>query len=259
MAPPHGAPPGGSSGGFRPAALAVVPAYDLVAVLILYLLGQRLLPYLFFSPAELGGMGAEAASSPGIAGLQLFLASHSLLMLAAIYVVIVKRHGLRLADLGIVLVSRSWFLQAVAFGITIFFIVGLLSPILQSMRDEPFHNPQIDLLVGDGLSFNSLLPSLLVTGMLVPLFEEVAFRGLFYGWLRSRVSFAMAVAISSGVFAFFHGIPFLFPVFAVIGVALALITEKSGSVLAASVTHGVFNSINMLVLYSVHAYDVLPQ
>lgn len=250
---------GGSSGNFRPAALAKVPAYDLVAVLIVYLLGQRLLPFVLFPAPDPDELANTAGAMPQTASLMLFLAAHSLLLLTAIYLIVIRRHGLRLADLGIVLVSRSWALQAAAYGITIFFVAGLLSQILQNMREDPFHNPQIDVFVGGGLSMESLLPSLLITGMLVPLTEEIAFRGLFYGWLRTRVSLVMAVAISSAVFAFFHGIPFLFPIFALIGAALALITEKSGSVLAAAITHGIFNCINLLVLYAAFFYGVLPQ
>lgn len=251
--------PGGTSGGFRSGALARVPAHDLLAVLIVYLLAQRLLPFVLFPSPEAGELPESGDGASQTFGLMIFLTAHSLILLAAVYVIVIRRHGLRLADLGIVLVSKSWVFQAAAFGITIFFVSGLLSQILQNLREDPFRNPQIDAFVGGGLTFETLLPSLLVTGALVPLAEEVAFRGLFYGWLRTRVSLVMAVVISSAVFAFFHGIPFLFPIFALIGAALALITEKSGSVLAATVTHAVFNSINILLLYGTFFYGPSAQ
>ncbi len=251
--------PSGSSGKFNPGALAAVPAYDLVAVLIVYLLSIRLLPFVLFPQPEADDLAATAPAVPQTSDFMLFVAASCLILLAAIYIIIIWRRGLRLADLGIVLISKSWALQAAAFGITIYFINGLLTQILHYMREEPFHNPQVDVFVSGGLPLESLLPTLLVTGVLVPITEEIAFRGLFYGWLRTRVSFAMALAISSAVFALFHGILFLIPIFALIGLALALITEKSGSVLAAAITHGVFNSINIGALYIAFYYGLLPQ
>ena len=239
--------------------LGAVPASDLVAILIISLLGQRLLPLLFFSIPEAEEIAGATPSPPDIADSMLFLATHSVLLLAAIYFIVIRRRGLRLADLGIVLVSKAWVVRAAMVGVAAVFAAGMVSQYMQSLQEEPFHNPQIDIFVGGGLSSSNLLISLLVTGAIVPLTEEIAFRGLFYGWLRQHMPVAASVAISSALFAFLHGVPFLIPVFALVGAILALVTEKSGSVLAATVTHGVFNAFGVLSLYALMYKGMLEQ
>ncbi|WP_282608263.1 CPBP family intramembrane glutamic endopeptidase [Pelagibius sp. Alg239-R121] len=227
-----------------------MPAYDLVAVLIISLLGQRLLPFAFFNTPDSDQLAGAAPSPPTVTDSMLFLTVHSLLVMASIYFIVIRRRGLRLSDLGIVLVSKTWIVRAAVAGIATVFISGLVIQVLRTMQEEPFHNPQIDIFVGGGPSFSNLLISLLVTGAIVPLTEEIAFRGLFYGWLRQHMSVAASVAISSAFFAFLHGVPFLIPIFALVGAILAFITEKSGSVLAATITHGVFNAFGVISLYT---------
>lgn len=251
-----GPPPGGTQqsggqhpGGIKPGPLQSVSALDLLLLLIIWLGVQRLLPFLFLGAPEPGrpddGASASSLIIPGL----MIIALHSLIMLGAIYLIIIRKYGLRLADLGITLISASWVTRAVLFGVLIVPASGIVAQFLQSFSREPFHNPQQDLFVSGGFSPGLVISSLLVTGLIVPLVEEIAFRGVFYGWLRARMPFAASVAISSLVFAFLHGIPFLFPIFALIGALLALITEKSGSVLTAAITHGVFNAVGVGLLY----------
>lgn len=245
-------------GGIKPGPLQSVSAMDLLLLLIIWLAVQRLLPFIFLGGPE-PGRPDDGASTPSliIPGLMI-IALHSLILLGAIYLIIIKKHGLRLADLGITLISTSWATRAVLFGVLIVPASGIVAQLLHAFSPEPFHNPQQDLFVSGGFSSGLVISSLLVTALIVPLAEEIAFRGLFYGWLRARLPLAASVTISSLVFAFLHGIPFLFPIFALIGVLLALITEKSGSVLTAAITHGVFNAVGVGMLYTALYFGGLP-
>lgn len=49
-----------------------------------------------------------------------------------------------------------------------------------------------------------LLPALLVTALLVPVMEELLFRGLLYGRLREQFGFGQAMALSSLLFGLYH-------------------------------------------------------
>ncbi len=237
------------SGGMKPGSLQSVPGLDLLLLLIIWLGLQKLLPMILLSAPEPGSPGDGARGELPIIPVLMVIGLHSLIMLGAIYFIIVKKHGLRLADLGIVFVPRTWVIRSVIFGTLAIPASGIVAQFLQALSKEPFENPQMDVFLAGGFSPAILITSLLVTGAIVPLVEEIAMRGVFYGWLRARLSVAASVAISSMVFAFLHGIPFLFPVFVLIGAMLALITEKSGSVLSATIAHAVFNIINIASFY----------
>lgn len=244
-------------GGIRPCPLQSVSALDLLLLLIVWLGTQRLLSFLFLNAPEPGSQSDDAPSLiiPGL----LLIALHALIMLGAIYLTIIRKYGLRLADLGITLISASWITRAVLFGVLMVPAASIVTQVLRAFSQKPFQNPQLDLFVSGGFSPGLLISSLLVTGLIVPLVEEIVFRGVFYGWLRARLPMAASIAISSLVFAFLHGIPFLFPVYALISALLALITERSGSILTAVVTHGVFNAIGIAMLYSALYSGWLPQ
>lgn len=227
-------------------------------LLIVWLGAQRLLPLLFFSTPEPGRMSDGVSAEPPIIAAFLLIAVHAVIVLVAIYFFIVRKYNLRLTDLGIVLVPQNWVLRSVIFGILAIPASAIVSQFVQSLSSEPFENPQHDIFIAVGFSPAILITSLLVTSLIVPLVEEIAFRGVFYGWLRARMPVAASVAISSAVFALLHGIVFLIPVFALIGAVLALITEKSGSVLAATITHGVFNAINIAALYWLMYQGLMP-
>ena len=58
-----------------------------------------------------------------------------------------------------------------------------------------------------------------------------------------------AAAISGLGFAVLHGVWWLIPALLLLGVVLALVYERSGSIWAAAITHGLFNSFTTVLLY----------
>ena len=87
------------------------------------------------------------------------------------------------------------------------------------------------------------------------IFEEIAFRGVVLGSLERYVSPKEALAVSSAMFAVLHlsvaSMPHLF----VMGLALALLTRRSGSLYPAMVLHLCHNSL--VVLFEQYA-GVMP-
>jgi membrane protease YdiL (CAAX protease family) len=82
----------------------------------------------------------------------------------------------------------------------------------------------------------------------VPLAEEIIFRGLLHRLLSSLWGAAPAAVISAIVFGIVHGEPwFLFGLIGV-GLMLAFIYEATGSVTACWVAHAVHNSISLWVM-----------
>ncbi len=73
-----------------------------------------------------------------------------------------------------------------------------------------------------------------------PLFEEFIFRGLIYGGLRRSFGVLPAALVSAGLFAILHPPISAAPVF-VLGIATALVYERSRGLLAPMITHAVYN------------------
>lgn len=83
--------------------------------------------------------------------------------------------------------------------------------------------------------------------LIAPVCEEIFFRGMFYSALRSRLSVKSAVLIAATVFGLVHWFPGGQPLWsafprAVIGVALCLLYERSGSLYPGIAMHMTINS-----------------
>ncbi len=77
--------------------------------------------------------------------------------------------------------------------------------------------------------------------VLVPLAEELFFRGLLFGWLRAHLPGPLAVGIAAVLFAVAHGsLSLLLPLTAV-GVGLCWLYQESGSLLPSVVAHALIN------------------
>ncbi|MFP5068358.1 CPBP family intramembrane glutamic endopeptidase [Pseudonocardia nantongensis] len=110
-----------------------------------------------------------------------------------------------------------------------------------------FSNPQAFL--GEALTGGSLLvlSGVMLTGaVLVPVAEELLFRGIGYGALR-RYGVWVAVPASSAIFALAHGINVVLVIAFLLGVVCALLYERSRSIWPAVVAHAVFNASGFLI------------
>jgi membrane protease YdiL (CAAX protease family) len=105
-----------------------------------------------------------------------------------------------------------------------------------------------------------LLVALLVV-LVAPVCEELFFRGLVFKGLRRRYGFGISAALSGLVFGLAHleqAIPgpwqnafLLVGVLALVGVGLALIYERRGTIAANMAAHSAFNVIGFLIIVKV--------
>lgn len=132
-------------------------------------------------------------------------------------------------------------------------LVFMVSQLQRSIpvQFEVITNPVIpDLVAGaDPSSFWLLVASVAV---LAPVFEECVFRGFLYRRLRVRLGVRASVLLSAFIFAGIHfSMATLLPLFA-LGIVLALITERSGSLVPAMIVHGAWNGstiVGVVTLY----------
>jgi|TARA_R110002072_G_scaffold2229_5_gene18277 hypothetical protein len=221
---------------------------DLLLILILTLLALRLL-----LPLAVGVL-SSALIDPGADNARLIvtvfaLAVQSFFMLMAVVFVAQVRRGLTWQDLGLVRCQQTWIVRAVVFALLMIPVVSLTNLLVQIIQGGNFQNPQLKVLAPSGFSWDAYLSVLVLSAVIVPVTEEIVFRGLFFAWLKGRVGLTAGAGISAVVFALLHGVPQLIPSLSILGVALAYLYEKSGSVWPSIFMHATFNGLMTSLLY----------
>ena len=230
---------------------AQVTASGLLLFLIVNL-GTLKVTGLFFGSI----LGAARGGRETVEGTEVLVFSlaailfQTLVLLVTLRALILRRYGMSWADLGLVPCSSSWALRACLLALGLLPAVAAINASVPKLLDIPFENPQILALAPAGFSWPALIGMIVMGGIMAPIAEEIAFRGLFFGWLRQRMGFGAAAIVSALAFAVLHGVLILIPALTAVGLALAWIAERSGSIWPAIVTHAVFNSFMIAILYA---------
>lgn len=145
-------------------------------------------------------------------------------------------------DIGFGLVAGVGLYLGVVFAVApaLFALVGLFT-------GEPVSVPTQEILPDDPGDLERALAGLFVIAA-APIGEEIFFRGLLFSGLRRRFGLWPAGAISGAIFAVFHPPPLLMPLFFAVGVGLAWVYERRGSLLAPIAAHLAFNVIGFSLL-----------
>lgn len=146
--------------------------------------------------------------------------------------------------------TRRWIWIGVGLGVLFVPLSILVSTGTQKLLGLPSESPQMPLLAPEGFSWTAYVVILVLGGILVPLAEEIFFRGLVYGWLRRVWSVPAGVTVSALIFGLIHGFVIVVVAAAMIGIALALLYEKSRSLWPPAVLHMVFNSISLSFMFA---------
>ena len=94
----------------------------------------------------------------------------------------------------------------------------------------------------------AILLFMLNAALVVPLIEELFFRGFLYSFLKRFTSTWAAIILSAGIFAFAHqNLASVIPLW-LLGVVLAVAYEHTGSLLLPMCIHGCFNLITAVSL-----------
>ncbi|WP_165774735.1 CPBP family intramembrane glutamic endopeptidase [Candidatus Viridilinea mediisalina] len=112
-----------------------------------------------------------------------------------------------------------------------------------------FENPQVDAISGgQALGNVELVMLFLLIAILVPFVEELFFRGMLYPLLRQRMGAVLAITLNAAIFALFHVIPILLPGLFVVGLFLAYLRERSGSIWPSVLLHAMQNGMALLAM-----------
>ena len=79
--------------------------------------------------------------------------------------------------------------------------------------------------------------------LLVPIFEEIFFRGLLLSWLNWHVRFVPALLVHSALFAAMHVFPVVFPYAFLAGIATGYVRRATGSTFNTVLIHVINNVV----------------
>jgi CAAX protease family protein len=111
-------------------------------------------------------------------------------------------------------------------------------------------------LIGAGplLIVLSVLRGVVVT----PVAEELFFRGALYSWLKRRFSIRVAIVASTALFTVVHfGVLGVAPHVFIGGLAIALVRERTGSVVPGMLVHCVTNAIIFVAAYLITGWTAV--
>jgi len=164
-------------------------------------------------------------------------------------VLLVRRRRAPLSALGWTPVPARWVVGAVPLALGAYVLV-IVAGIVGTALFPHAQNGQPTAV--RGAFGHYVVLAILAVSVIAPLAEETLFRGFLFGWLRGRVPLWLAVAVSSLVFALAHGeLALLLPTFT-LGCLLALIYERSGSLVPGMIVHGVFNLVGVTLILTSH-------
>lgn len=113
------------------------------------------------------------------------------------------------------------------------------------------HFPTPEQPFGGIISEGGVIATILVflaASVVAPIVEETFFRGALYTAFRGKMGVWRSVLLTSAIFAVIHPLPGGFlPIFA-IACVLALLREKSGSLLPGIICHSVYNTVGLLLI-----------
>ena len=128
---------------------------------------------------------------------------------------------------------------------------GLMAALLRPVFDQQSGVNLQQLFGGSDFTLIHAATILLYGGFLIPLAEEMIFRGLIFRWLRQRFDFWPAAFISAAAFGAAHIRPDQVIIAGLLGLALAWLYEKSRSLAPAILMHQTYNSLVLMMTFAV--------
>jgi len=157
-----------------------------------------------------------------------------------------------LSSIGIDEFRFRWIFLAILLSLLVITIGGFLSSSLANFLGKEAGNLNTEDLLSDSLWLNVLYLKIF-GAILIPIVEELYFRGVLFRYFRQNNAFLKAALWSSTIFALLHISPVIMPFAFVLGFTSAWIYNKTNSLLPSFMLHIAVNSfaINLLFLSTI--------
>ncbi|WP_329437366.1 CPBP family intramembrane glutamic endopeptidase [Dietzia cinnamea] len=249
--PPHGEPhtgppPGRAPRGHSAPGLWTTPVRGRVALSALAWVLGYVVALVVVVILGLLAVRATGAGRPEPASLALVvLAGTAVAALVAVRVHLLRRRGLDWADVGLRRPDRSplhlaWQIPAVmAAGVAVSMLVLVPLGAGPGEADDTGGDAIADFIAGGPVL---AVLGLLTVAVLVPVAEEVVFRGVVLPAVRARLRAGAGITLAGAVFAVVHMVPPALPYLLVVGISLCAMAEWYRSIVPGMVLHGVNNA-----------------
>lgn len=173
------------------------------------------------------------------------------IILLLVWLVTIRKYRVGWSALGLRRVPGLFFALFVPILLGMYFAAGIASVIIVKLfYGGNAVNPQEkDITGGGNFSWLKLALALITASVAAPIIEELLFRGVLYGWLRTRWSAVGGVILSAAIFSGAHAIPLILASIFIVGITLAIVYEKTKSTLATMMLHSAFNTIGVVLVF----------
>lgn len=179
--------------------------------------------------------------------LGLMVASVVALTISA-YFFAIKKHPQRWRSVGLLPSTRSWLIASGVIGALFMPVNILIVTTGQRILDVPVLDFSSES-TGEPFPIGEFLALFVLVVIIVPIVEEVFFRGIIYKWLRQRAGFLIGILVSSVAFGTLHVAAPSIASISVLGVLCALVYELSGSLWTAVTVHAMNNFLAIVLAY----------
>lgn len=187
------------------------------------------------------------------AGLALI---EAIALIASVFIFGVYRKKYSWSSVGFTTISSRWLFWASITAMVAIPIAGATAALVQMVLNRPVESPQLDFILPKDFSWIGAAGMFLAAGVLVPLAEELFFRGLIYTWMRQSLSVWIAIPLNALAFGLIHGEISVSVATGVLGILLAWFYERSNSLWAPIVIHALVNSVQLIFIYGMVAIGI---
>ncbi|MDN5834099.1 MAG: CPBP family intramembrane metalloprotease [Brevibacterium sp.] len=217
---------------------------------------------LLISAGTVLGIGALVFGTAVIIGLNVpgVPAHLDLLIIAAMLVqsvgtlialaFVLRRRGHRISAIGFSRPTGRLFHLLWQIPAAVIVVLGTQLIVFAVTGSEPVSDSSTDSIAGS-VGPVAAISMFAAVAIITPLWEELFFRGVIYGYVRDRLGLKGAIPISAVVFALCHGVPILLPYMLALGLCLALLRTFHGNLWGPLGLHVAINSTASLVLLQV--------
>lgn len=147
-------------------------------------------------------------------------------------------------------VWRSWWRVLLAWAILIAVSMAVTAWNRNAGDTSTAQTRMVDSLVGGGVEQYGLAMTLLLMAVLVPIYEELVFRGLLMGGMTAHIGFGWANLIQALLFALVHGDSPRFVFYLTLGLLSGWLARKSRSLGPGIALHGANNALATLIRFA---------
>jgi hypothetical protein len=175
------------------------------------------------------------------------LVMQPLAMAIGIWLMGLNRRGYTLAGIGMKPISARWAAASVGIFVLMRIVVTIIALLLAQLG---ITSMQAQAIAPEGFTWASAILTTVLAGLVIPIVEEIFFRGVVYRWMRDKWGVAVGIIASGFVFGLVHLEPATVVPVIVMGFVLAWTYEKSGSLWPPILIHMLNNLLGVIALYA---------